>query len=373
MVLAMGCASPAPPPAATSAPYIAFALDLKIEPREAATFLLNPSPIGKAGYSQGMTVTIDILPKQGWQLDKWVGPVINIDETTSQIEMNSSQSVAVLLKSTTPPTPMPTDTPIPATKTPIPPTRTPTPTPTPTPVPPKTFTLTTSAYPSTGGRVSGGGSYLRGTSATVTATLKKGYDFSGWSGVCSGTGRCVVTMNRNKSVTANFVRRAAAPTPFIFRYATATPVPDFNPFWLATATPIPRPSYPSNRIASLNATVENVRFYEGDREGLDEIEDREYNGFFKSDEARYINWELHLNYPEHYSEIAFVVHWQLFKGRERLTRQDTEASISASWTGSYHSKGWGRNTPGSWDAGFYEIDFYVEGEFVARGSFEIYD
>jgi len=115
----MGCASPESQPTATSAPYIAFELDLKIEPREAATFLLNPTPIGKAGYPQGMTVTIDILPKQGWQLDKWVGPVINIDGTTAQIEMNSSQSVAVLLKSTTPLTTMPTSnyTPIPPTKT----------------------------------------------------------------------------------------------------------------------------------------------------------------------------------------------------------------------------------------------------------------
>ena len=50
----------------------------------------------------------------------------------------------------------------------------------------------------------GGGVYIKGTSATVSATPNAGYTFSGWSGACSGTGRCVVTMNGHKTVTANF-------------------------------------------------------------------------------------------------------------------------------------------------------------------------
>ena len=29
--------------------------------------------------------------------------------------------------------------------------------------------------------------------------------------------------------------------------------------------------------------------------------------------------------------------------------------------------------PGLWDIGFYDMDFYIQGDFVARGSFEIYD
>ena len=49
-----------------------------------------------------MIVTIDILPQQGWHVDEWVGPVFNIDGTTAQIEMDSSQAVAVRLKLATP-------------------------------------------------------------------------------------------------------------------------------------------------------------------------------------------------------------------------------------------------------------------------------
>ena len=152
MVLAMGCVNPAPPPAATSVPYLAFQLDVRISPNDAATFMLNPNPLGKGGYAQGMVVTIDILPNEGWEIEEWIGPAFNIAGRTAQIEMVSSQSVAVRMKLTTPPSATPTDTPIP-TNTPIPrravpytprPTSTPHPTPTytprPTPTPPATPT-----------------------------------------------------------------------------------------------------------------------------------------------------------------------------------------------------------------------------------------
>ena len=46
--------------------------------------------------------------------------------------------------------------------------------------------------------------YNSGTSVTLTATAGGGYVFSGWSGVCSGTGSCVVTMTQARSVTAIF-------------------------------------------------------------------------------------------------------------------------------------------------------------------------
>lgn len=48
-------------------------------------------------------------------------------------------------------------------------------------------------------------SYIAGTAVTLTASPNFGYRFSGWSGDCSGKNlTCVVTMNSNKSVTANF-------------------------------------------------------------------------------------------------------------------------------------------------------------------------
>jgi pimeloyl-ACP methyl ester carboxylesterase len=46
--------------------------------------------------------------------------------------------------------------------------------------------------------------YNSGTVVTLTATPNAGSTFAGWSGVCAGTGSCVVTMDGNKTVTATF-------------------------------------------------------------------------------------------------------------------------------------------------------------------------
>jgi len=47
-------------------------------------------------------------------------------------------------------------------------------------------------------------SYASGTTVTLTAAPTAGSTFAGWSGACSGTGTCTVTMNTSRSVTATF-------------------------------------------------------------------------------------------------------------------------------------------------------------------------
>ncbi len=46
--------------------------------------------------------------------------------------------------------------------------------------------------------------YASGTAVSLTATPALGYVFSGWSGACTGTGACSVTLSANRSVTATF-------------------------------------------------------------------------------------------------------------------------------------------------------------------------
>jgi len=79
-----------------------------------------------------------------------------------------------------------------------------------------TFTLTVTLAGSGGGTVTSdkGGiscpetcsaSFPQGTVVTLTALANSSSTFTGWSGPCTGTGTCVVTMNSNQTATATFV------------------------------------------------------------------------------------------------------------------------------------------------------------------------
>ena len=51
-----------------------------------------------------------------------------------------------------------------------------------------------------------------GASVTLTATAASGSTFTGWSGPCTGTGTCSVTMNEARSVTASFTADSPPPS-----------------------------------------------------------------------------------------------------------------------------------------------------------------
>jgi len=72
-----------------------------------------------------------------------------------------------------------------------------------------TYTIDTVASPSGGGSIKlspGGGTYEAGTEVTVTAESSEEYVFDHWTGDVTGTSNSVtVTMDANKSITANFI------------------------------------------------------------------------------------------------------------------------------------------------------------------------
>jgi len=71
------------------------------------------------------------------------------------------------------------------------------------------FTLNSDEYPAQGGTVSysrTSSSYKYGEQITLTASANPGYRFKGWTGsIISSNNPIIVTMDNNKSVTANFV------------------------------------------------------------------------------------------------------------------------------------------------------------------------
>ena len=83
------------------------------------------------------------------------------------------------------------------------------------PPPPGSFTLSVAKAGTGSGTVTSsptgiscGGdcseAYTNGTSVSLTATPASGSTFGGWSGACTGTGSCALSMTANRSVTATF-------------------------------------------------------------------------------------------------------------------------------------------------------------------------
>lgn len=95
-----------------------------------------------------------------------------------------------------------------------------TPTPTPTPNPNPTYTILVSGSPSTGGAVSGGGTYPSGSTVTVTATANSGFNFANWAknGTIVGTSPSYIfTATSDVTLVANFV---AIPTVSLSAFPT---------------------------------------------------------------------------------------------------------------------------------------------------------
>ena len=115
-LLLTACAGPGPTgtPIPTAVPT--YELEVKADPPEAAEFLLNPRSSLEGAYPAGTTVTIDVLPKAGWEVQEWVGPVYDVAGKTAKIDVDASRAVAVRLAR---PTLTPAPTPLPPRPTPV--------------------------------------------------------------------------------------------------------------------------------------------------------------------------------------------------------------------------------------------------------------
>lgn len=154
---------------------------------------------------------------------------------------------------------------------------------------------------------------------------------------------------------------------------TATPIPP-KPTDIPTIAPPLQPTPNEGGtwyIAALEATVTYIEFFEGGDESPAK-DDRVYDVYFDQATTRRIYYEVHLEYPERTSTQGFQLNVFIYGPDGNLFAEYTgNHQVEVGWDSSWHTKGWGWDSPGNWDLGTYWVEFSVDGELVATGSFEI--
>lgn len=166
--------------------------DRKPEPTATHTLSVSVSPSGAGSVSpsggeheSGVQVTLTASPASAYTFDYWSGCASGTTSTIA-ITMDSDKSLTANFKAII-----------------------------------QTYNLTTNISPSWAGSVSpAGGDFEQDAQISVVATPAAGYKFSHWSGDVSGTDPAIMlTMDRSKSVVANFDREYVWMTPV---HATAS-------------------------------------------------------------------------------------------------------------------------------------------------------
>jgi YVTN family beta-propeller protein len=168
------------------------------------TITANPLPVGGT-YGAGTVVTLTPVPAANFQFAGWSGACTG---SSCSVTMDAAKSVTATFTV-------------------------------------KQFVLTLTTVGSgtiTANPSPVGGTYGAGTVVALTAAPAAGSQFSGWSGACSGTGACNVTMDAAKSVTATFTTTPPPPVQFTLTLST---VGD------GTITPQPGPVAPAVNGASI--------------------------------------------------------------------------------------------------------------------------
>ena len=154
-----------------------YTLTKGVSPSGRGSVSANPAPNCNGGtqYTEGTLVTLTATPNGSYVFTSWTGDASGAANPTT-VTMNGNKSVTANFAE-------------------------------------PCYTLTKSVNPSAGGSVTanpapncnGGTQYLPGTQVTLWATVNGNYTFTGWGGDASGAANpTTVTMNGNKSVTANF-------------------------------------------------------------------------------------------------------------------------------------------------------------------------
>ena len=171
----------------------------------------NP-PVGDHPYPEGEVVNITAIPDSGWQFDSWTGDAFDADSASTTVYMDTDRTATAIFVE----------------------------------APPVTLTMAVTGNGSTEPPV-GSHDYPQGTVVDITATADPGWEFAGWSGdvAAPGSATTTVTMDADKTVTANFVPEGeVALTVQVSGSGTTIPVEGTH-------------SYPKNTVVEITATADS--------------------------------------------------------------------------------------------------------------------
>ena len=122
---------------------------------------------------------------------------------------------------------------------------------------------------------------------------------------------------------------------------------------------------------SVRVTGARMRFFEGPRD-VPTLTTRAYADSFAVGRARYLYPELKLTYEAPGRDFTIPFSCTVTRdGGTVITTIAIVAKVQAAWTESYHTNGYGRDTPGWWQPGRHEVRCYYGEELIFRNWFRI--
>jgi uncharacterized caspase-like protein len=134
------------------------------------------------------------------------------------------------------------------------------------------------------------------------------------------------------------------------------------------------PAKGTRYIDFLNAKVTEVKFFEGPFDAPP-LNDRFYQTSFSRTKTRFVNWQIHLQYPPPGVRKDFSIEhiWYNPSGQE-FGRGTLNNYVLGDWGSSYHchSYGWRDASSSGWVTGTYRVDLYLNGVKIVSENFNIY-
>jgi beta-glucanase (GH16 family)/ribosomal protein S19 len=155
-----------------------YVLTTYVEPENSGVVVVSPYGVE---FPEGTKVDLTAIPKTGYKFKEWIGPVLNVNSSTTSVIMDSDKQVIAKFEEVS----ISTDNNV-----------------------IKTYNLNFVVIPEAAGEVvldPPGGVYTENTLVMIQAKPKPGYKFLNWSGDITGTQNPIaITLNSDKVVVANF-------------------------------------------------------------------------------------------------------------------------------------------------------------------------